>query len=542
MRASGTWWLALWAAGIATGCVAPAVRPGKVAPGPGDGVILLSVTWNSANVLGIDVLDLERVDPGHGGIGVQVSGQQLTVVGSRDTSLLVGALPAGEYRITGFQGSVMAWHKAAMTFTKGIWLPARAAIQPDPESAPPGVFRVVPGAVHDLGRVVMSMNAGERHWVWNDAVSGNPLRSAIGRSVIATSNADLVRRFSPENARLLEGTLQRGWVAPRDADDRVEENARSRPGGPLKLGLLSSGEAVAVGRMGAFMIRDRSGRWSVSSSPGLESFLCLVPVGPGAVRSLDGVRAVAVGEFNAIAALDGTGRVRRLSPGNLPPGNLIFVEGDDGQGWTVALVARGAVTFYRSPMLEHGSWTAIRTEPFASSSSAIWVWPARGGFGYANTEGALRVYDRKSGIFVEHQGRPGAERILSLAYFPGAGIGVLTGSWYEPGHYFSRDDGRTWVETRSTFKVQKAPPQYTSQGQLLVMGADRIVDPPVLRATKDGGATWEDLAEELPQYTDGCPGAAGRRAVPAGKRRRRRGDVHPPLGRRRQDVGERVPG
>ena len=186
----------------------------------------------------------------------------------------------------------------------------------------------------------------------------------------------------------------------------------------------------------------------------------------------------------------------------MPPGNLIFVQGDDREGWTVALVARGAVTFHRSPMLEHGTWTVIQTVRFATSSSYIWVWPTREGFGYANTEGALRVYHRTSGFFADHQGRPGAERILSLAYSPGVGIGVLTGSWYEPGHYFSRDDGRTWVETRSPFKVQKAPPQYTSQGQLLVMGADRIVDHPILRATKDGGATWEELAEELPAYTD----------------------------------------
>lgn len=450
--------------------VTHAPDPSKTAPTAEQGVVVISVTGNTAQVNQFDQLTVRKLPvPGAPQTAVREQHllRQVSQGLSRDTSLFVGVLPEGEYT---FDRMVDVDTNRALNLGDG----ARRLL---------GNFRVKAGALIDLGRLV---------------VTPINTRVLVGRSARVSSNAALVKRFAREQEPFYAREVLPGWIQPRGPEDRVEEYALASPVGADGVTELASGELVAASRLGTVLLRDLKGRWRAVRSDGLESLLWVKPV-TEPDRSI-----VAVGEFNTLVRLDrASGRLVQLDPGNLPPGNLIFVDGNAAAGWFVAQQSGTDITLYRSASLEGGDWKALRKEDvsrsFWSGANTFWAWPTAGGFAYAISTGSIWLYDFASGQWAERRA-PNNHRLVTVAPSANGAIGILTspGGGFAgvfAGMYLSRDGAATWDEIKSPFNVKIAPPRLTPQGTLLVAGG--AFGKPELQASKDGGKTWTKVSESI---------------------------------------------
>jgi hypothetical protein len=387
---------------------------------------------------------------------------------ARDTALFVGALPEGEYT---FERMVDVDTHRALNMGDG----GRRLL---------GNFRVKAGALVDLGRLV---------------VTPINTRVLVGRSARIVSNADLVQRFAREQAQFYTREVVPGWLEARSPDDRVEEYALNRPVGADGVVELSTGEIAAASRLGTVLLRDPQGRWRAARSERLESLLWVKPIETANTTLL------AVGEFNTLLRLDRqSGRLVPIDPGNLPAGNLLFIDGNPQAGWFAAQQSGKEITLLRSSSLEHGDWKPLRKEDvstsFWSGANSFWAWSTATGFAYALSKGAIRFYDFATAQWVE-RGAPNNQRLVAVAPGPNGAIGILT----SPGggfagvfagmYHLSRDGAASWEEIKSPFNVKGAPPRLTAQGTLLVSGG--AFGTPELHASRDGGKTWTKVSETI---------------------------------------------
>jgi hypothetical protein len=454
---------------LLAGCttVSTAPTPARTEPQPGSGVVVVSITGNTARVAQFDSITVRKLQTvnTHPGAPRELHLLQQVAPGlARDTALFIGVLPPGEYvfeRLTAGQQFI------------GLGENSQKAI---------GTFTVVAAQTSDLGRLVVT-----------------PLntRVVVGRSQLVQSNADFIRRFSPDNAKPFAGVVNAGWNAPRTKEDQVEAYALSRPVGADALTELADGGAAAASRVGTILLRSKEGRWRASRTGSLESLLWLKPV------DLPDARLIAVGEFNTIVRLDRQGRVTRVDPGNLPPGNLVFVDGDPRAGWFIALQSGAKLTLFRSPALDGGQWTAVREEDvgrsFWSGANQFWAWPTKSGFAYAVSAGDIRLFDFTTQAWTERKA-PNNSRLVGVAPAADGGLGILT----SPGGgfagvfatmYVSRDNAATWAEIKSPFSIKVAPPRLVGDGRLLVTGG--VFSKPELHASGDGGKTWQLVTADI---------------------------------------------
>lgn len=450
--------------------VTNAPDPSETAPTSEQGVVVISVTGNTSQVGQFDQLTVRKLPaPGapQGAVREQHVLRQVSQGLARDTSLFVGALPAGEYT---FEGVVDVDTNRALTLGEG----GRRLL---------GNFRVKAGALIDLGRLV---------------VTPANTRVVIGRSVRVTSNAQLVKRFAREHEEFYAREVVSGWLEPRRIQDRVEEYALTRPVGADGVTELPTGELAAASRLGTVLLRDVQGRWRRVRSEGLESLLWVK-----AVDCPDTV-LIAVGEFNTLLRLDRpSGKLLPIDPGNLGAGNLLFVEGNAQAGWFVAQQSGTDIALYRSAALEHGDWKPLRKEDvsrtFWSGANSFWAWPTANGFAYALSKGSILYYDFARAEFTERRA-PDNDRLVTVAPSANGALGILTSprgafAGVFATMYLSRDDAATWEEIESPFTVKSAAPRLTPQGTLLVPGG--AFDKPGLQASKDGGKTWTQVNDSV---------------------------------------------
>jgi hypothetical protein len=210
---------------------------------------------------------------------------------------------------------------------------------------------------------------------------------------------------------------------------------------------------------------------------------------------------IAVGEFNTILRKPpGGNALLPVDPGDLPPGNLLFIDGSQKTGWYVAQQSGKEVTVFHSAQLESGHWEALRKESvgvsFWSGANSFWIWRTPSGLGYAVSEGRIHLLDYATNTWKDAHG-PGTDRLLGIVHNPGGSYGVLTspGGGFGgifAGDYLSRDNASTWQAIKSDFKVKIAPPSETPDGTLLIQGG--VFSNAELHASKDGGATWSSLS------------------------------------------------
>lgn len=479
---------------LLSACVTMTVAPDPLKAKSSDdaSAVVVSVTSNTAQVSGFDGLTVRRIQkPGNTDVEVHALNQVVPGL-ARDTSVFAGMLPEGEYE---FNSLTDMKTRRFVELKEG----GRKLL---------GRFKVARGKAVDLGRLVLTP---ANHLV------------VIGRSAMVTANKPLLERFAPEYAALMKGDTSEGWLVPHQVGDTIEQYALSRPVGfdnPIE---MDDGTIVAASRLGTVLVRSPAGKWARIRFSGLESLLCAMPV------KLPNASLLAVGEFNTMLRLppDG-GLLVPVDVGNLPPGNLLFIAGDETHGWYVAQQSGGQVTFYRSPVLEKGNWQSIRKEEvgrsFWNGNSQLWFWRTRLGFGYAASAGTINYVDFASGEWRSTK-VPKDNRLIDVIPGPGGSIGILT----SPGGgfggvfatmYLSRDEGTTWREIASKNKIKSTAPIPLTPTSILAASVESAFNPRLeLNASHDGGTTWEAhqgyrAGEQLTPLRAGRmlsvqPGAAG---------------------------------
>jgi len=434
-----------------------------------EGSVVVTVTGNTARVSQFDSITITQyVKPQHG--VAPIRGEyilnQVSEGLARDTSLFVGAVPEGDY----------VFEKISDDKTRKYVAFNPATVERV------GVFHVKAGAVSDLGRLV---------------VTGVNSRVLIGRSERVRSNAELVKRFAPDNASIYAAEVNEGWIGPRDASDLVEEYALDRPVGADALTELPNGWCVAASRLGTVLLRSPTGTWRAVRSNRLESLLW--------VKQYETAHSMllAVGELSTMLRLDRQGQLVTIDTGNLPPGNLLFIDGSDSVGWFVAQQRGKDITVYQSPTLERGNWQAMKTESveasFWNGSNDFWIWPTKDGFAYGISGGRIRQYNFAKQTWTDY-GAPKSARFLKLAPQSGNVLGALTFPGGGAGGmlaitYLSRDGGATWTEINSPFTIKQFPPTLTTSGNLLLLGG--TVGSPELQRSDDMGKSWYKVNDRV---------------------------------------------
>lgn len=464
--------VAAFSVAILAGCATMAPPPSQGPVSAGHGVVLLSVSGNTARVGQFETVRLRPVEDNTGARSPQLLRNVASGL-ARDTALFVGVVPAGDYTID------------------RLTIDERFIALSDTSQRQLGTLRVRSGGTADLGRLVIApVNA----------------RVVVGRSALATSNADLIRRFSPANANAVQGEVSVGWTNPRHESDRVEEYARSRPVGADTPTELPEGQVAAASRLGSVLLRDRHGRWRIASTGRLESLLALHAPAKGMA---DGVptRVVAVGEFNTLARLTQEDKVQLLDSGNLPPGNLVAIYGSDQTGWVVAHQAGRRLTLYRSGRLAAGNWQPLRAEEVGSSfwsgEIRFWMWPTREGFAYAVSDGRIAHFNAVTQAFSE-QRTPGGGRLASIAQSHDGALGILTVPAVDITGlfgtvYLSRDGAKSWTEVKHPFSHKVLAPSVLADGTLLLSSGWHLKR--ALYSSSDNGSTWTTRSETV-AHTD----------------------------------------
>lgn len=464
-------WLvcSLFLAGPASAAqVIQAFPPSERAPSEDEGVLTLSVTVNTGAVGQFDKLVLTRADvtdPKAPEAKYEYHLSEVTGRVARDTSLFIAALKAGDYQIVRMEDT-----DQLMGFTPGK------------ASRTLGSFKVSPGKLTDLGRIVVT-----------------PLnfKMGVGRSQLVTSNVQLVSRFAPSTGRFYQSTLTNGWNLPRFEGDFIEAFALSHPIGATPPVELADGRVAAATRMGSVLLRGLDGRWNRLHSGALDSWMSVAPAtAPDAIL-------VAVGEYSNIAKIDPAGVFHPVDRGDLPIGTLIFIAGDMAHGWVVALEANKTVTLYRTNSLDKPSWTPVLTDKLITSywsgAQQLWLWPTKGGFGYARSTGEIRFYDMAKGVWTDRTS-PDKKVIVTIHQSPNGELGILS----SPGGGFagitatawlSRDGAQTWQMTTSPYKVKVQPPKFTASGLMIQSGG--VFGKAALHGSRDDGKTWTVLSDKV---------------------------------------------
>lgn len=454
---------------VVGGCVTMTTAPDplKAAPRADASTVVVSVTSNSAEIKGFDGLVVRRVSaPGVNVVDLNALNQIVPGL-ARDTSVFVGLLPEGEYEFAEFTD--MKSNRKLPMGAGGRELLGR--------------FKVTRGKPVDLGRLVLTP---ANHKV------------IVGRSAKVQSNKPLLQKFAPEYAALLNGETGDGWVTPRSDADTIEQYALSRPVGFDNPVELEDGAVLAASRLGSVLVRSSAGKWSVIRSAGIESLLCAMPV------KLPNATLLAVGEFNTLLRLPPEGKnLVAMNTGNLPPGNLLFIAGDDAAGWYVAQQRDSEVIIYRSAKLEMGNWQALAKEEvgrsFWNGNNQLWFWRRPQGFSYAASAGTINHIDFSSGALRTIK-VPKDSRLIDVVAGPDGSIGILT----SPGGgfggvfadmYLSRDEGTTWREIASKNKIKSSAPIPVTPTTILASSIASAFNPRIeLNASHDDGVSWEELA------------------------------------------------
>src|SRR6185436_7783270 len=434
-----------------------------------EGTVVLSVTGNTGRVAQFDAISIKQYvkpEPGVAPIKGEYILRQLSPGLARDTAFFVGVVPAGEYVLAKFS------HDKTQRYIN----------LNDKSIERIGHFRVTAGAVSDLGRIIVTP--------LNDKV-------VVGRSQRVRSNADLVKRFAPESAGIYSSEVSQGWVGPRDPTDVVEEYALQRPVGADAMTELPNGWVIAASRLGTVLVRAPAGMWRAIQGDSLESLLWVKQY------ETENSLLLAVGEFDTMLRLNRQGQMVRVDSGNLPPGNLLFVDGNDAAGWFVAIQHGKEITVFRSAILEGGDWRQLRKESvemsFWSGANQFWTWSTKNGFAYAVSEGRICFYDFQTQQWAERKA-PKDARIIRIAPQPGDTLGILTSPGGGVGgifasNYLSRDAGATWEEMKSPFRVKVAPPYLTPNGALLMQGG--AFGSPEIQESRDLGKTWRRISDKI---------------------------------------------
>lgn len=458
-------------AALLTGCATTEIArdPAKATAAADEGSVLVSVTSNTGQIVQFDTILLSRQQQSSGPKRSYSLSNALPGL-SRDTALFAGLLPAGEYKLQQFFDTDTQRFLAVTDKQRDLI----------------GSFTVTPGTTSDLGRIV---------------ITDFNLKVLLGRSRLFTDNQALVAAHAPRYNPLLAKPTQGGWTkAEPDEADIAERWALGHPQGATGLSASADGEVFAGTRMGTALARDTEGQWRVLARTGrLDALLWTAPHASG------NAVAVAVGELNSFFLLNKDGSVTAIDRGNLPDGNLFFIDkASDGSQWMVGVQTTEEAALYWSAKLDGGQWTRMvgdTVKPsFWSGVRNVFAWSRPGGVGFTSTDRkAIQCFDYATQAWASHP-TPGDRKVISIANGPTGVLGVLTspgggfGGVFAKTHY-SADCGQTWTPTASPYKVKVAAPLMLGSGTLIETGG--VFRDSGLYGSTDEGQTWTKFTDKV---------------------------------------------
>lgn len=455
--------------------VKPASDPLKQAVAADEGTVVLSLSINTGEVRSFGAVHIRKVTPGYSstrGLDRFYYLVSRLPFPARDTSVFIGAVPAGNYEIV---------QLTDLTTQKFLYLEnlQREII---------GTFKVEAGRTTDLGRLIMT--------------SAN-FKVVTGRSETLLSNRELVTRFVPNTGKLFAQPTLPGWNLRHEPElDVAERYGLYHPVGAGGFSELPGGEIIGGSRLGAIVKRDSSGRWSLLAHvPTRQSVLATVPYSAGQAL------AIVAGELSTLYEISRDRKLRRIDTGDLPLGNLVFIDRDSkASQWIIGLQTRDELALYRSATLDRGHWEKLRGDKlgvsFWTGPRSVWIWRFPGGVGFASSNSRRVACYRYAGQEWKEHGTPNDRVPISLNA-SAAGIGLLTGSGGLAGvfasTYYSRDCGAHWTNANSPYTVKVSAPLVLAAGQIIESGG--VFGDAGLQGSSNGGKTWSKYSSD-PGYTD----------------------------------------
>jgi hypothetical protein len=412
--------------------------------------VVVTVTNNTTIAQRLDELTVRRLDSGQ-----EFLLKQTGNLSSRDTTLFVGVLPAGEYQLATVRDDV--WSRTVK-------------LQEGPGLT--GNFRVVGGAPTDLGRLI---------------VTPINFKAVVGRSSRVISNYPLIRGFAPEYARLFEKEAAGGWVAPIQDEDNIEDYARSRPGDVGCITEADGGIVLAGARLGTLMQRQPNGKWQGLRGNSIAALNCALPV------NLPNAELLVAGEFGTLLRrAKGDATLRQVQTGDLPAGNLLRIVGNSQGGWYVANLRGDTVTLYHSPELESGKWTEVRRDKvdrlMGNFHYRYWIWPTANGLAYTTGRGAIQMLDFATKRW-DTVALPENESFTELALSPNGMIAMRAKA---EKHYVSHDAGKHWEVVKASLQgsyVDTGSIQQRADGSMVIVGQNLAHQSALFRSW-DKGQSW----------------------------------------------------
>lgn len=413
---------------------------------------LASARWQS--------MELVRINTGNAGSSEQqeIFTVSRTQAGSLRSAIMLGALPAGVYKINKLNGD-------------------RFYVEINDELPQ---FSVKPGKTTWLGTLV-------DHPEFNLAFSGGLFFA------VDTRQEDMLKvlaREYPKMGNVLVGEPL-GW------------NGEFKPRGPfVPIGMIASNTAVlnkpvrgvdgriyAGSLLGRILVRGTDSKWSAYDTGSIHEIITVYPAGRNTL--------LAGGDAGLLLMSDNDGKSWKRLP-ELPVRGAIFYISRDSSGVYYALVRRASEVFlFTSSDITKGGWQAVRQ--FATQQGWNVPWSA--------TEANL-VDDR---LFLALP--PSNFHLLntstkqwsdSLAPFswtsnirtlPGGMVYTVGTTAILNSLFISQDYGKTWKEfdtsTRSSNPVfMDATGGYMTHSKAISIIAAQYEQ--VLHRTQDGGATWQE--------------------------------------------------
>ena len=440
------------------------VDPLKMSTQSGASPVALSITSNTKDIYGFNMIKLRRVVAGEQRSDFKLVSENLVMkkvesAMAGDTSLFIGALPPGEYEFVEL-------------------IDTRANKLLHVYSTIVGSFKIEAGKSTDLGRLIVTR--------------GN-FGVLYGRSAQVTSNAELIQRFAPHYSTMFGAAASLGWNTPRHAQDDVEQIARAHPAGAECATELPDGRVAAASRMGAVLIRSTQGQWNIINAQSVESLSCVLPV------DLPNAELIAVGESGSLLrkARD-SDKLFPVDTGNLPPGNLLRIGGNPKDGWYVMHRKEGELNIFHANQLDAGVWRSVYHSTLPGSwlhgPGLLWTWQDANRIGYALESGLIGELDYSTGKLTERFG-PHKKSLTQFIHQANGTQTVLVEAGLGgrfPDAYVSRDRGQNWTTIVSPFKVLMSPVAPLNDGRLLMEAG--MYNDGALLISSDEGKTWGPYA------------------------------------------------
>lgn len=420
--------------------------------------VVISVSTNTGEISGFNNIAIRRhLSQGQSESifsGNSFAFQSVTPGVGRDTALFIGLLPPGEYSFGAFSAG-----------TKRLNVGEQNLL---------GKFTVTSGKPVDLGRLVLTP---VNHQVM------------IGRIARPSSNLDLIRRIVPAKLDQFAGELASGWVGQVEATNNLEKYSLANTVGADCATERADGTVFAASRLGTVLTRSSLGKWRGLRGAGLESLLCLLPV------ELPDAELVAVGEMLALVRKPrGSDQLVPVDPGNLPPGDLIKINGSPGAGWFVVHKVGNKLTLYRSSKLDAGDWKVVlqadARENAQRNYESMFSWQTEAGMGYAGPTGPIKIFDNASGQWSERALPPSQSRLLHAAVATNGDLVIhaanTSSMWdHVNSSFVSKDMGANWKAILPPPATARRPMQIFHDGTLMTLN-----NAAHYTMSQDKGATW----------------------------------------------------